>query len=224
MLYLEKCSDCGKEFETPEALGNHKKDAHGKSDTWMKYAIIGIVIIAIAGAAIFFLTQKPVVAVEHAKGNIESKNVIIEYSDFQCPACGAAYPEIKKLLASKADVKFVYRHFPLRSIHANAQKAAEASECAFEIGGEEKFWELHDKMFENQKSLSVTNLKLYATQIGLDAEKFNSCLDSGKMAGIVETEFQEGLNKGVGATPTFFYNGQKIEGALSFEEWKNVLK
>jgi len=217
---MERCSDCNKEFETSESLNTHRKDAHGKSDVWMKYAIAGVIIILIAGALFFFLIQKPVVAPEHAKGNLDSNNIIVEYSDFQCPACGAAYPEVKKLLTSGADVKFVYKHFPLRSIHANAQKAAEASECAAE---QDKFWEMHDKMFENQKKLSVADLKEYTKQIGLDAEKFNSCLDSGRTSDFVEANLQEGLNKGVGATPTFFFNGQKIEGALSFEEWKRTL-
>ena len=221
VLLMEKCSKCEKEFETPEALSDHKRDAHGESGAWIKYAIVIGVAVIIVGAAVFFLIQKPVAAVEHAKGNLDSKNIVVEYSDFQCPACGAAYPEVKKLLASKADVKFVYKHFPLRSIHANAQKAAEAGECATE---QDKFWEMHDIMFENQKKLSVAELKIYAEQIGLDAEKFSACLDSGRTAGIVEANFQEGLGKGVGATPTFFVNGQKLEGALTFEEWKNMIR
>ncbi len=216
---MEKCNKCEKEFETADALSDHRKDAHGKSGTWVKYAIVFVAVMVI-GAAVFFLMQKPAVAPEHAKGNLQSNKVIVEYSDFQCPACGVAYPEIKKLLEGKADIKFIYRHFPLRSAHANAQKAAEASECAAE---QDKFWEMHDIMFENQKKLSVDDLKSYAQQIGLDAEKFNSCFDSGKTSGIVEASLQEGLSKGVGATPTFFFNGQKLEGALSFEEWKRIL-
>lgn len=154
-------------------------------------------------------------------GTGNGKVVIEEFSDFECPFCGRAFPTVKQVLDEYGDqVDFVYKHFPLTSIHPRAQKAGEASECARD---QSKFEEYHDKLFENQRALEVANLKQYAADLGLDTIKFNSCLDSDDKASIVNNDLQEGRQRGVSGTPTFFINGQKLVGAQPFESFKSVI-
>lgn len=147
-------------------------------------------------------------------GGGDAAVTIIEFSDFQCPACGYAEGIAKRAVREYGNrIKFAYINFPLRQIHGNAEIAAEASECAFEQG---KFWELHDIMFQNQNALDRASLGAYAEQAGLDAERFSGCLDSGKYAPAVESDFQLGSKAGVDGTPTFFINGKKF--ALAYEQ------
>lgn len=151
----------------------------------------------------------------------EGKIIIEEFSDFQCPFCKRVVPTIQQVKQEYGNqVEVVYKHFPLSSIHPNAQKAAEASECALDQG---KFWEMHDKLFENQQALDDASLKRYAADLGLDASKFNICLDSGEKSAKVLAEFNEGRQKGVTGTPTFFINGQKIVGAQPFTNFKAII-
>ena len=155
------------------------------------------------------------------KGSATAKVLIVEYSDFQCPVCGRAYPINKAIVNEYGQrIKFVYKHFPIRSIHPFAQKAAEASECANDQG---KFWEMHDRMFENNEALDVSSLKQYAADIGLDTSKFNQCLDSGAKAGLVNDELGEGTALGVDATPTFWVNGKWYRGLLNYDQFKAIL-
>lgn len=157
------------------------------------------------------------------EGPNNAKVTIIEFSDFQCPFCGRFYqqtlPQIEEQYIKTGKIKLVFRDFPL-SFHQYAQKASEASECADEQG---KFWEYHDKLFENQQALDVASLKQYAIDLGLDTEKFNSCLDNGEMTAEVQKDFQDGQSYGVSGTPTFFINGQKIVGAQPFSTFKRVI-
>jgi len=106
----------------------------------------------------------------------------------------------------------VYRDFPL-SFHQNAQKAAEAAECSGEQG---KYYEFHNKIFENQSAIDVASLKTYASEIGLDQTAFDTCLDSGAMSAEVQADFADGQAYGVSGTPTLFINGTKIVGAQPF--------
>lgn len=145
---------------------------------------------------------------------------IIEFSDYQCPFCGRAEATINQILETyPTQVKVIFRDFPL-GFHQHAQKAAEAAECAGEQG---KYWEMHDKLFENQRALDVDSLKKYAAEIGLDTETFNSCLDNGDMASEVQKDFQDGQAAGVSGTPTFFINGEKLVGAQPFSAFKAVI-
>ena len=150
-----------------------------------------------------------------SKGKADAAVTIVEFGDFQCPPCGKAYPVLKQVReAYPDDVRFVFQQFPL-AIHPEARKAAEASLCARD---QDKFWEMHDQMFENQQSLAVDGLKTLASKIeGLDAAAFNACLDDGRHAAAVEEDFQEGSRLGVNGTPAFFVNGRVISGAPSFE-------
>ena len=140
---------------------------------------------------------------------------ILEFSDFQCPFCGRAYPAVKQLLDKYGDqIDFQYKHFPLRNIHPDAQKAAEAAECARDQG---QFFLYHDALFQTQVNLQVSALKELAQKLELDVVKFSKCLDSGEKADLIEADLQEGIQKGVSGTPTFFIGDEKIGGAVPFE-------
>lgn len=153
-------------------------------------------------------------------GNPEARLSIIEYSDFECPFCGEAYWTLKLVLEEYADnVNLVYKNFPLPS-HENAQKAAEAAECAHTQGMFEAY---HDIIFENQDALTVEDLKKYASDLGLDTTVFNECLDSGTMAAEVAADKEEGTKLGVTGTPTFFIGEQTMEGNQMFAEFKRVI-
>ncbi|MFH0836939.1 MAG: DsbA family protein [Candidatus Aenigmatarchaeota archaeon] len=153
-------------------------------------------------------------------GSENAKVIIVEFSDYQCPYCGKVEPAVKQIIQTYGDkIKFVYRDFPL-SFHENSEKAAEASECADEQG---KFWQYHDKLFENQNSLNVNNLKEYAKELGLNETKFNECLDSGKYAEEVKKDLQDGTKYGVSGTPAFFINGRLLSGAQPFSAFKQII-
>src|SRR3989344_2154738 len=162
---------------------------------------------------------------DHVLGNPNAKVTIIEYSDFECPFCGRMFaetlPKIKENFVKSGEAKFVYRHFPLRSIHKDAQKAAEASECASDQG---KFWEYHDKVFEKQSSLGIENLKLWAKDLGLNSAQFDSCLDFGKYSTRVDIDYNEGLVLEINGTPATFVNGKLISGAQPYEEFEKVIR
>ncbi len=157
-------------------------------------------------------------------GSKDAKVTIVEFSDFQCPYCGMfetnTYPQLKSQYIDTGKVRLVFRNFPLTSIHQNAEKAAEASDCANEQG---KFWEYHAKLFANQQALDVTNLKQYASDLKLDTTKFNSCLDTGKMASAVQKDQTDGSSYGVSGTPTFYINGIKLVGAQPFSAFQTAI-
>jgi len=155
------------------------------------------------------------------RGGANAEVLIVEYSDFQCPFCERVTPTVQQILSTYGDqVKLVYKHFPLESLHPNAVKAAEASECAADQG---KFWEMHDAMFADQNKLSTTDLKATAAGLGMDSTAFNACLDGGSKLAIVSADATEGSNYGVSGTPTFFINGQMVVGAQPFSSFKSVI-
>lgn len=158
---------------------------------------------------------------DHIRGDFNAKVTLVEYSDFECPYCEKHYPTLKKILSDYGkDVRLVYKQYPL-SFHPNAQKAAESSECASEQG---KFWEYHDKLFENQPTgYSLDKFKQWATDLGLNSSKFNDCLDTGKYAQKVQADQAEGTSKGVNGTPATFVNGQLISGAVPYETFKQAV-
>jgi protein-disulfide isomerase len=145
---------------------------------------------------------------------------IVEFSDFQCPFCLRAHPTVEQVLKTYGDrVRFVYRHYPLPG-HPNARPAAEASECAAEQG---KFWPYYDKLFASQSRLSDADLKQDAAELGMDAAKFNACVDSHKYAAKVDTDLRAGQEVGVDGTPAFFINGRLISGAQPYEVFKKII-
>jgi len=157
-----------------------------------------------------------------ALGSPEAPVTIVEFSDFQCPYCGQFFkntlPQIEDEYVKTGKVRYLFRHFPLSS-HQYAQKAAEATECAGEQG---KFWEMHDKIFENQEKITVADLKKYAADLELDSS-FNSCLDSGKFQAKVQADLKLGQDIGVTGTPAFFINGRSLSGAQPFINFKAVI-
>jgi protein-disulfide isomerase len=159
----------------------------------------------------------PVAATGPSRGSDEAKVTIVEFSDFQCPYCSRARGTLARLLEEyKGKVRLVYRHFPL-AIHAEAEKAAEASLCAQDQG---KFWELHDRMFAEQDKLSVGDLKAAAKDLGLGATTFDACLDEGTKSAAVAADVRAAREVGVQGAPAFFVNGALISGAAPYEQFK----
>ena len=157
-----------------------------------------------------------------ARGPQNAKVTIVEFSDFQCPACKTYADQTEPLiLATYGDrIRYVFRDLPAQS-HPQAQKAAEAAQCAFEQG---KFWEYHDKLFQNQAALDVDSLKAYAKELGLNESTFNTCLDSGKYTQEVQKDYQDAISYGVTSIPTFFINGRKVVGAGSFGSFQSIIE
>ena len=117
-------------------------------------------------------------------------------------------------------MRLIWKDFPLTSIHPNAFKASEAAHCA---GDQGKYWEMHDRMFANQQALDVAALKKSAADLGLDADKFATCLDAGKYTDKVRAGMQEGTALGVGSTPTVFINGRLLTGAQPYEAFRQII-
>jgi predicted DsbA family dithiol-disulfide isomerase len=157
-----------------------------------------------------------------ARGPENARITIIEFSDFECPFCKRADAVVKQVLAKYPnDVRVVYRHLPLVSIHPRAQPAAEASSCA---GDQGKFWEFHDKLFENQKALQEEDLLGYATELGLDTDAFQACISSGTHRATVTSDAAAAEGAGVTGTPAFFVNGVLLTGAQPAEEFYEVIE
>jgi protein-disulfide isomerase len=151
-----------------------------------------------------------------AAGPADAPVVIVEFSDFQCPFCSRVVPTLDRILDTYGDkVRLVFRQFPLHRIHPEAQKAAEASLCARDQG---KFWEMHDAMFADQRALAVAQLKETAAEVGLDADSFAECLDSGRYEEQVDQDLQAGVEAGVSGTPALFVNGRFLSGAQPYDE------
>jgi len=151
---------------------------------------------------------------DHIQGKKDAPVELVEYGDYQCPYCGEAYPIIKNIQQGAGDrLKFIFRNFPLKTIHPDALKAAIASEAA---GLQGKYWEMHDLLFENQKSLKPHSLLLYADELNLNMDQFEADLVDQRFEKKVLDDFYSGLRSGVNATPTFFINGEKYN-----DDWRS---
>jgi len=155
-----------------------------------------------------------------ARGSASAPIEIIEFSDFQCPFCQRAYPTVRQVLNTYGDrIRLVYRHYPLPN-HPNARPAAEAAACAAEQG---KFWQYHDRLFENQTKLSDADLKQHAAELGLNTAQFNACVDGHKPKAQVDADLRAGQEAGVDGTPAFFVNGRMVSGAQPYDVFKRVI-
>ena len=158
------------------------------------------------------------------KGNADAPITIIEFSDYQCPYCANFYEQTLPLIEQNyivtGKVKLVFMDFPL-STHRDAAPAAEAARCVREKGGDESYFEMHDLLFENQQDLSKDNLKALALGLGYD---ITECLDSGKYSADVQADMAYGQSLGVGGTPGFFINGIRLEGALPYSAFQQVIE
>lgn len=155
-----------------------------------------------------------------------AKVTLIEYADFQCPACASAYPIVKKLEEDfNNDLRVVYRFFPLTQIHKNAMVSSQA---AYAAGLQGKFWEMHDMIFENQTSWSDTQARDifvdYANKLGLDSKKFESDIDNQSTVKFITDEMNKAIAIGINSTPTFFVNGKHIQNPGGFEEFKKIIQ
>lgn len=166
-------------------------------------------------------------------GPQKAKVTIIEFTDYQCPFCRRFWRETleqikQEYINSGKSVKFVLRDFPLSSIHPMAQKYSEAAECAED---QRKYWEMHDKIFQEQDKLGqgtissygISDIKKWAGDLGLNSFEFNQCLDSDKYASEVKKDFDDGSRAGVNGTPTFFINARVLVGSQPFENFKTII-
>lgn len=162
---------------------------------------------------------------DHIIGPKNAKVTLIEYSDFECPFCGKHDPTLKQVLSEyPKDVRLVYRHYPL-PFHPNAEKAAEAAECAAKLGGNDAFWKMHDKLFEKSRAQQLAP-EVYvplAKEIGLSEGKFKACLDSGETKKAIDQDAAEGGAAGVEGTPATFVNGKLVSGAQPFPNFKQEI-
>ena len=160
-------------------------------------------------------------ATDPALGPATAPVTLVEFSDFQCPFCQRVEPTLKRLRETYGDkLRIVWKDFPLTQIHPQAFKAGEAGHCAGEQG---KYWEYHDRLFANQQALMPADLKKHASDQGLDAAKFASCLDSSKYGERVRDGVSAGTLLGVNSTPTIFINGRRLSGAQPYEVFVSVI-
>lgn len=154
-------------------------------------------------------------------GNASAPVTIVEFADFGCPFSRTS-SFVMRSLATKYPNKFqyIYRDFPLIELHPLAQTASEAAACANEQG---KFWEYHDKLYQNQDALEDTSFEQFATQLNLDTDRFNTCLGAHTYTKQVEQDYQDGFAAGVRGTPTFFINGNRIPGSIPQNILENVI-
>jgi protein-disulfide isomerase len=152
---------------------------------------------------------------DHLQGRRDAPVVLVEYGDYECPFCGKAYWEAKRLQEALGDqLCFVFRNFPLTQVHPHALQAAEAAEAA---GAQGKFWEMHDMLFENQEALEMPSILSYAEALGLDLQQFTQDLEEHRFQERIQRDFMSGVRSGVNGTPTFFINGYRHNGAYTAE-------
>ncbi|PIN89928.1 disulfide bond formation protein DsbA [Candidatus Pacearchaeota archaeon CG10_big_fil_rev_8_21_14_0_10_34_76] len=218
-----------------------------KKDTLWKYATFSLLGIIVLGAIFFILpgnsptgnvvadggqqivtAKVQITEADHILGNPNAPVIIVEYSDYECPFCerfhSETFGQIKSQYIDTGKVAFIYRHFPL-NFHPNAQKAAEASECAAE---QEKFWEMHEMLFESGVQGGVQTYITYATVLGLNTEQFSECLNSGKYVSRIQADMTQGQKEKISGTPGFFIGKegkdyQLVSGAQPFNNFKQVI-
>jgi protein-disulfide isomerase len=146
---------------------------------------------------------------DHVQGDEDAPITLIEYGDYQCPHCARAYPIVKAAKEALGhDLRFVFRNFPLSTLHRAAENAAEAAEIA---GSQGKFWEMHDMLFENASALDEQSLIGYAAELGIDPNSFATNLANHSYSERVRKDFMSGMTSGVNGTPTFFVNGERYD-------------
>jgi|SRR5687767_7605672 len=164
----------------------------------------------------------PVSDRDHSQGLASAAVTLVEYGDYQCPYCRQAHPILQDIRKSMGGLtRLVFRNFPLTSVHPNAQHAAEAAEAA---GVQGKFWAMHDHLFEHQSRLDDDALLEYATEIGLDVDRFRHDLETHAFGPRVREDFLSGVRSGVNGTPTFFINGLRHDAAWDFETLSGAIR
>jgi protein-disulfide isomerase len=184
------------------------------------WIILGVIVVVLFGGAIWYSNANQAQNNEgieiqpHIKGNEAATIELVEYSDFQCPACATFQPVIAEIMNMYGDqISFEYRHFPLISIHPHALSAAIASEAAAQ---QDAFFAYHDKLFENQAEWSMSSMPTtfyiqYAEELGLDVELFRRHINASVLRDKVRSDYSAAVEKGITSTPSFYLNGQKME-------------
>ena len=157
----------------------------------------------------------PVSQQDHRRGAETAPVTLLEYGDYECPDCGQVYPIVKEIRRRLGDrLLFVFRNFPLTQIHPHAEHAAEAAEAA---AAQEKFWEMHDYLFEHQDALDDTHLAQYAIDLNLDLPRFEQDFDDPAIIEHIREDVLSGIQSGVNGTPTFFINGVRHDGSFDLD-------
>jgi len=158
---------------------------------------------------------------DHIQGPVFAPVTLLEYGDYECPYCGAAYPIVKQVQERMGErLRFVFRNFPITTSHPHAEQAAEAAEAAAAQG---RFWEMHDHLYEHQRRLETTDLHDYAEQLELDVERFDRELAGHVHAARVREDFMSGVHSGVNGTPTFYINGKRHDSSYDLETLLSAL-
>lgn len=177
---------------------------------------------------------KEINADDHVLGNPEATLAFVLFTDFECPYCKTFHGTIKQMMdeyGKDGKIKLVLRHFPLDSLHSKSRKEAEATECAADQGGNEKFWQYVDRLFAitpSNDNLDPVELPKIAEYVGLDKIKFEECLNGGKFIGKVQENYQDAIDSGGSGTPYFIIINQKgekfpVSGALPYQQLKLVI-
>jgi len=164
----------------------------------------------------------PVSDSDHRAGPDGARVTLVEYGDYECPHCGRAYPIVREVQGRMARrLRFVFRNFPLSEAHPHAEHAAETAEAA---GAQDKFWEMHDALYEHQETLEDPDLVRLAKKLGLDAIRVEQDLAAGTHADRVRQDFRSGVRSGVNGTPTFFINGIRYDGSWDLDTLLDALE
>ncbi|HEV8124208.1 MAG TPA: thioredoxin domain-containing protein [Gemmatimonadales bacterium] len=163
----------------------------------------------------------PVTARDHCRGPAEASLVLVQYADFQCPHCALLHPIVDEIRRELKDsLRVVFRHFPLSQVHPRAKAAALAAEAADSQG---KFWDMADLLHDNHEELDQDSLERYAKKLKLSMKQFSGEIESGAHEARIRADFLGGVRSGVNGTPTFFINGQRHEGSLTFDAMVTAL-
>jgi len=158
----------------------------------------------------------PVTQEDHIQGDEKAPITLVEYGDYECPYCGEAYPIVKHIQKHFGNrLRFVFRNFPLVESHPHAGIAAMAAEFA---AGHQKFWEMHDLLYENQDALDVPDLINYAESLNLSADELQKAIQNQTSANKIQNDFMGGVKSGVNGTPSFFINGKRHNGSFAYED------
>jgi protein-disulfide isomerase len=158
---------------------------------------------------------------DHIQGPDTAPITLVEYGDYVCPYCGQAYPIIKQIQNYFGEnFRFVFRNFPLTQVHPHAQRAAEAAE---EAAAQNKFWNMHDYLYEHQQALDDKHLEKYAKIVGLDLERFDEDMENHVHVPKIREDFLSGIQSGVNGTPSFYINGTRYDGSWDFDTLVQIL-
>jgi protein-disulfide isomerase len=159
---------------------------------------------------------------DHVRGPAVAPLTLVEYGDYECPYCGAAYPIVKEIERMLGDeLSSVFRNFPLSEVHPHAFQAAEAAESA---AAQDRFWEMHDRLYENQQRLEKNDLLVHARTLGLDVPRVETELEEHAYEPRIRNDFLSGVRSGVNGTPTFFINGLRHNGSYDLKTLLSALR